>query len=98
MIQLLGDRMGIARLIGEYKYLHEIAILQPERWEEIIRTRTANGVAKKLSTEFILKLYNIIHEESILQQTIQMEKEKKASDRDLETVREKLREIQSVRI
>ena len=76
MIRLLADRMGIARLIGEYKYLHEIAILQPERWEEIIRSRTVNGVANKLSKDFILKLYNIIHEESILQQTIQMEKEK----------------------
>lgn len=79
IVKLLADRMRVARLIGEYKYYHQIAVLQPERWEEVIRSRTANGIDNKLNKEFILKLYNIIHEESIFQQTEQMEIEKKST-------------------
>ncbi|MEP7262867.1 MAG: bifunctional 3-deoxy-7-phosphoheptulonate synthase/chorismate mutase type II [Bacteroidota bacterium] len=78
IVTLLAERMRVARLIGEYKFHHHIAILQPERWEEIIRTRTINGVDKKLTEEFILTLYTMIHKESIYQQTQQMEAEKKS--------------------
>lgn len=78
IVTLLAERMRVARLIGEYKYHHHIAILQPERWEEIIRTRTINGVDKKLTEEFIMSLYTMIHKESIYQQTQQMEEEKKS--------------------
>ena len=82
IVRLLADRMRVARLIGEYKFHHEIAVLQPERWEEVIRTRTAIGLDNKLNKEFILKLYNIIHEESIFQQTQQMEEEKQNAAKD----------------
>ena len=75
ILKSLANRMAVARTIGNYKYHNNITILQPERWEEIIRTRTANGEAQKLTREFILKLYGIIHEESIHQQTEQMNKE-----------------------
>lgn len=85
IVNLIADRMRIARLIGEYKFHHNMAVLQPERWEEIIRTRTANGTNKMLTREFILKLYGIIHEESILQQTQQMEQERKSQQDNLQT-------------
>lgn len=86
IVKLIAERMRVARLIGEYKYYHEIAILQPERWEEVIRTRTATGIENMLNKEFILKLYSIIHEESIFQQTKQMELEKLTATKDkLET-------------
>ena len=49
-----------------------MAIYQSQRWAEIIESRTALGEEKGLSPEFILKLYNMIHEESILQQTSQV--------------------------
>ncbi len=78
IVTLLAERMHIARLIGEYKFNHNIAVLQPERWEEIVRTRTLSGVEKKLTEQFILSLYTLIHKESIYQQTQQMEKEKDA--------------------
>jgi chorismate mutase len=72
VIDILSRRMDIARLIGEFKLKNNVAILQPERWDEIIRTRTAYGSTKDLSREFLLKLYSIIHEESILQQSYKM--------------------------
>lgn len=76
ILRSLAERMAVARTIGQYKQRNNITILQPERWEEIIRTRTANGESQELTREFILKLYGIIHEESIHQQTQQMNKEK----------------------
>ena len=79
IVKSLAERMAVARTIGQYKNRNNITILQPERWEEIIRTRTANGESQQLTREFILKLYGIIHEESIHQQTLQMNKENKAS-------------------
>lgn len=72
IIDTLAMRMGVARQIGRYKKKNNVAILQPERWAEIFRTRTGNGMSKKLSREFLEKLYSIIHQESIFQQTVQM--------------------------
>ncbi len=68
----MSERMAIARMIGQYKLKNHMTIYQPERWNEIIRTRTRIGTEKKLTREFILKLISIIHEESIYQQTLQM--------------------------
>lgn len=75
IVKVIADRMEIARQIGDYKLHNNIAILQPERWEEIIRTRTENGLSRQLSAGFMKKLYSIIHEESILQQTGRMSEE-----------------------
>ena len=76
IVRSLAQRMAVARTIGTYKHQNNITILQPERWEEIIRTRTAKGETQQLTHDFIIKMYNIIHEESIIQQTYQMDKEK----------------------
>lgn len=76
ILDYMSERMAIARLIGQYKLKNHMTIYQPERWNEIIRTRTKSGVDKKLTKEFILKLISIIHEESIHQQTLQMNPEK----------------------
>ena len=72
VIDVLSKRMGIARLIGDYKKQNNLSIYQPERWSEIIDTRTGYGSEKELSREFLLKLFNIIHEESIIQQSYRM--------------------------
>ncbi len=72
IIDTLAKRMQVARLIGSYKNENNMAILQPERWKEILETRTQSGTEKKLTRDFILKLYSLIHQESIFQQTSQM--------------------------
>ena len=83
IVRSLAERMAVARTIGQYKHRNNITILQPERWEEIIRSRTANGESQQLTRAFISKLYGIIHEESIHQQTEQMNKGVQAVDRGL---------------
>ncbi len=72
MIDVLARRMEISRIIGSFKKENNVTILQPERWDEIIKSRTAYGTAHELHHEFLLKLCNILHEESIMQQANMM--------------------------
>lgn len=76
-LDLLAERMEIVRKIGKYKKGENITILAPERWEEIIKTRSAKSEEKGLSLEFVLNLFKDIHNESIHQQTSVMKGEKK---------------------
>lgn len=41
---------------------------QPDRWREIVATRSSQAGIKMLSEEFILALYEKIHDESIRRQ------------------------------
>lgn len=87
LLSILAKRMEVARNIGKHKYYNNIAILQPKRWQEIINSRTKMGESKRLTNEFILKLYNLIHQESIFQQTDQMIEEKKSDSAHDESVK-----------
>ena len=76
ILTLMSERMSIARNIGQYKKDNNMAVLQVERWNEILRTRLQSGEIKELHRNFILQLYSIIHDESIRQQTEVMNEEK----------------------
>jgi chorismate mutase len=52
IMQKLSARMKISQKIGEYKKENKVTILQVTRWEEIIHTRVALGLAMGLSDEF----------------------------------------------
>ncbi len=67
-IELLAQRMNIAKEIGFYKKINNIAIFQPERWKETISSRVESGKSKGLSEEFVMRVYQLIHEESIRHQ------------------------------
>src|SRR6478672_8553827 len=68
LIDVLGKRMRIADQIGELKEQHNVAILQTERWREILEKMTREGRVENLSEEFILRLFKAIHQESITHQ------------------------------
>ncbi|MCP4104142.1 MAG: bifunctional 3-deoxy-7-phosphoheptulonate synthase/chorismate mutase type II [Desulfobacteraceae bacterium] len=68
IIELIARRMEFVLEIGRYKMENNIAILQPNRWEEIVRSRISAGRMHNLSKEFILSCYQYIHEESIIRQ------------------------------
>jgi chorismate mutase len=61
--------MSVAEQIGVYKKQNNITILQSSRWDEIVRTRLEEGRAKNLTNEFVMKLFEIIHQESIEHQS-----------------------------
>ena len=69
VLNMISERMKVAREIGRYKRENKISILQVERWNEILTTRLQFGLNKDLTNDFIVKLYALIHDESILQQT-----------------------------
>jgi chorismate mutase len=74
LIDIIAQRMGIVEQIGKYKKENKITILQLKRWNQIIRERIKNGEELGLSREFIMKLLEIVHEESIQRQINVMEK------------------------
>ena len=75
LIEILAMRKQLIEKIGDYKKENNVTIFQLERWNEIQQTRTTWGDAKGLSAEYILSVYNAIHEESIRIQTELMNKE-----------------------
>jgi len=69
LIKLLGDRMKVAQNIGNYKKDNNVSILQPTRWEEILKKATADGANNGLSEDFISVYLKAVHQESINHQT-----------------------------
>lgn len=69
IVNMLSERMEISRNIGHYKKQNKVTILQPNRWDEIVRKRVEQGTGKKLTEEFVMQLFEIIHQESIHHQT-----------------------------
>lgn len=65
LLSLLKARMDISRLIGQYKRDHNIAILQMQRWEELIEDMIRKGRQEGLDERFLRALFNDIHEESV---------------------------------
>ena len=74
LIQKAAERMQISEKIGQYKKENNITILQVNRWDEIMKKRTAYAKALKLSPEFTEKLLELLHAESIRRQTEVMNK------------------------
>jgi chorismate mutase len=72
LLNLMEQRMNVARTIARYKKENRITILQTSRWHEIVKNSVAKGVAKGLSNEFVENIFKAIHTESISQQTIVM--------------------------
>ena len=69
LIELAASRMNISEKMGEYKFKNNVAVLQMERWPEILRTRTDHGTLRNLEPAFIERLMTLLHQESIRIQT-----------------------------
>ncbi len=67
--QKLASRMDIAERIGEFKQAHNVAILQPERWDRIMRRQQALSQRLGLGSAFVQAFMNAIHDESIRRQS-----------------------------
>jgi chorismate mutase len=76
LLELMSERMGIARQIGEFKRDAGITILQTGRWDEIVRDRVKTGAEKELTEKFVLDLMEAVHKESIRNQTKVMNEDK----------------------
>jgi chorismate mutase len=74
IMQKFSARMKISEKIGQYKKENGVTILQVSRWEEIIHTRVAMGLAMGLQEEFTREMLKLVHHESIQVQTRVMNK------------------------
>jgi len=69
LINKFASRMEIIEKIGTYKSENNVTILQLERWEKILSNRTFLASKVGLSDEFIKKILELVHQESIRVQT-----------------------------
>ena len=65
IIKLLSHRMRLVREIGDVKHKNGMTILQMERWKDVVETRLALGDAAGVERDFLLKIWQIIHEEAL---------------------------------
>jgi chorismate mutase len=69
ILEVLAARNQIVRQIGQYKKENKVTALQVNRWSRLMEDRL--NVARKLDLdeEFIKVMFQIIHEDSVRQQT-----------------------------
>ena len=70
LLHLLAERMGISRQIGKYKKEKKMTVLQTLRYKELLDNRCAQGKTMGLNDEFVTKIFEAVHEESIEQQML----------------------------
>ena len=69
IVEMLAARMALVERLAEYKRDNNVTLFQPERWKEILKTRTELGQKLNLYPELVEEIYKIIHMESIRKQT-----------------------------
>jgi len=75
IIALVKERLHLVEKIANEKQKNNITAFQLERWMEILKSRTDWGTQQNLTKDFIEKLFQLIHEESIRTQIEIMKKE-----------------------
>ena len=75
ILEILAQRMSIVKQIGLYKKENKVTALQINRWAQIMEDR--GRLAEKLSLDdtFVKALFQLIHEDSVRQQTDIMDNE-----------------------
>lgn len=69
MIDILARRLDVIDSIGKYKKENNITILQLKRWSNILQERLENGKNLGVDPDFLIKVLELVHKESILRQT-----------------------------
>ncbi len=65
IITLISERFEVVKQVWEYKKLHNLPPLQPERWQQVLSSK--KELAKKLwvNPDFIETIWNEIHKEAL---------------------------------
>lgn len=72
LLDILKKRMDVVNNIGKYKKANNMTILQPERWDELLKKNANLSKQALLSDVMVHKIFMAIHQESINKQTIIM--------------------------
>jgi chorismate mutase len=65
LLEILARRVEVVRQIGQYKKQHDLAILQMQRWRQVIEDRLAKGREIGLEEAFVQDIYEILHSYAI---------------------------------
>ena len=68
LLDILERRMEIVSEIGRLKQAGNIALLQPARWDEVLRRAGEGAAARGLDERFVRELFKLIHQASIEKQ------------------------------
>ncbi|MDD3688323.1 MAG: chorismate mutase, partial [Bacteroidales bacterium] len=68
LIDMLEHRFRLVDEIGNLKKNNNVTILQLDRWKTIVESRLNYAHPDNISREFLLKLLQMIHKESIVRQ------------------------------
>ncbi len=77
LLEILSRRMDVVRRIGEYKKERNLAILQVQRWKEVIEDRLETGDMLGLEKKFVKDIYEILHSYAIKLQSAVMNVDEK---------------------
>jgi len=75
IMEVLAQRMGIVRQIGQYKKENKVTALQINRWAQIMEDRSNLAEKLDLDDAFVKALFQLIHEDSVRQQSEIMDNE-----------------------
>jgi chorismate mutase-like protein len=62
LMNVLIQRKKLVQEVAEYKKFHQLPPLDPSRWQEVLDTRTEWAIELGLDPEFVVDLFNRIHE------------------------------------
>lgn len=65
IMDLLAERIGYSKEIGELKKEKNLTILQIRRWKKIMKTQISSGELLGVDEAFVRAVYELIHQESI---------------------------------
>jgi chorismate mutase len=69
LFDILSARMRLSEELGLFKKEHNVTVLQPEHWMNLIRKRLSMAGDLELSEDFVRQIMDAIHQESIRHQT-----------------------------
>lgn len=75
LMEILSARSEIVNQIAEYKKTNNVMALQINRWSQMMNARVDTANKLKLNETFVKILFQLIHEDSVRQQTELIDKE-----------------------
>ena len=75
ILELLASRAQIVKEIGAYKKANNVTALQIDRWTQMMDSRLKMGTQLQLDPTFVKILFQLIHEDSVRQQTEMIDQE-----------------------
>lgn len=65
LLNLLAKRMHVSEKIGDFKKQQKVAVLQMDRWKQVLEHHINKGVGLGLNDESVKEIFEIIHKDSI---------------------------------